>query len=212
MTNQKLFKRQEILKLVEKYFGESEFGLEHLNGEMFIFFNAYLVDKILFTQEIDVFIPFDDVFCGKKLNEKSYLRDKVVLEQYIEFYFEKEENFPTMKVNSIETSSIIDAYRSMKKYCEKIMNFLKDLSKYYEGNVNYTYQDRRYKDQFLQKKSFHKPSEPATNEGPAAMGYFVEENIISEDELKSKNHLEIVCVQESLLEIFIKFSEFAETI
>jgi len=100
MSAQRLFKRKEILKLVEKYFGESEFGLEHLNGELFVFFHGFLKDKVLFTQEIDVFIPFEEVYKGEKLNEKSYLRDKIVLEQYIEFYFEKEENFPTMTVSS----------------------------------------------------------------------------------------------------------------
>ena len=210
MSTQMLFKRQEILKLVEKYFGESEFGLEHLNGELFVFFHGFLKDKVLFTQEIDVFIPFEEVYQGEKLNEKSYLRDKIVLEQYIEFYFEKEENFPTMTVSSTKVSSIENAHKGMKKNCDKMVNFLKDLPSKYDGEVKYTYQDRRYKDKWLQKKAFHTPSKPEENEGPAAMGYFVEETLIEKDQLLSKDNLERVCVKDSLLEIFKNFYEFIE--
>ena len=210
MSNQRLFKRQEILKLVEKYFGESEIGLEHLNGQLYVFFHGFLVDKLLFTQEIDVFIPFEEVYQGEKLNEKSYLRDKIVLEQYIEFYFEKEENFPTMKISSTKVSSIEEAHKEMKKNCEKMMDFLKDLPSKYDGEVNYTYQDRRYKDKWLQKKAFHTPTKSEENEGPAAMGYFVKEKIIENEHLLSKNNLEIVCVKDSLLEIFKNFNEFIE--
>ena len=208
MTSQKLFKRQEILQLVEKYFDESEFGLEHLNGEMYIFFNAFLVDKILFTQEIDIFIPFEEVYHGQKLNEKSYLRDQIVIEQYIEFYFEREENFSTMKLNSTLTPTIEDAYKNIKQYCNNIVAFLKDLSKNYDGDVKYTYQDRRYKEQFLQKKSFHKPAEDAKSEGPAAMGYFVEEKYISNKQLNTKEAADFVCLQDSLLEIFRDFYNY----
>ncbi len=210
MSTQRLFKRQEILKLVEKYFGESEFGLEHLNGELFVFFHGFLKDKVLFTQEIDVFIPFEEVYQGEKLNEKSYLRDKIVLEQYIEFYFEKEENFPTMTVSSTKVSSIEDAHKGMKKNCEKMVNFLKDLPAKYDGEVKYTYQDRRYKDKWMQKKAFHTPTKPKENEGPAAMGYFVEEKLIEKEQLLSKDNLERVCVKDSLLEIFKNFYEFIE--
>ena len=174
MTTEKLFNKQDVLKLVEKYFGESEFGLEHLNGELYVFFHGFLVDKVLFTQEIDVYVPSEEVFRGEKLNEKSYLREKVVLEQYIEFYFEKEENFPTMSVSSTKVASLEEAYNGMKKNCRKMMNFLKDLPKYYDGDVKYSYQDRRYKDKFLQKKAFLTPAETEKVEGPASMGYFVE--------------------------------------
>lgn len=210
MTTEKLFKRQEILKLVEKYFGESEIGLEHLNGQLYVFFHGFLVEKLLFTQEIDVFIPFEEVYMGQKLNEKSYLRDKIVLEQYIEFYFEKEENFPTMSVSSKKVASIEDAHKEMKKNCEKMMNFLEDLSSNYDGEVKYTYQDRRYKDKWLQKKAFHTPTKPEENEGPAEMGYFVEEKLIEKEQLLSKNNLEIVCVKDTLLEIFKNFYGFIE--
>ena len=210
MTTEKLFKRQEILKLVEKYFGESEIGLEHLNGQLYVFFHGFLVDKLLFTQEIDVFIPFEEVYLGQKLNEKSYLREKIVLEQYIEFYFEKEENFPTMSVSSTEVDSIEEAHNRMKKNCKQMMNFLEELSKYYDGNVNYTYQDRRYKDQFLRKKSYHTPAEPEEVKGPSSMGYFVEEMEMENEQLKAKDVLETVCVTDSLLEIFKNFYEFIE--
>ncbi|MCG3223468.1 MAG: hypothetical protein H7647_03310 [Candidatus Heimdallarchaeota archaeon] len=210
MITEKLFKRQEILKLVEKYFGESEIGLEHLNGQLYVFFHGFLVDKILFTQEIDVFIPFEEVYMGQKINEKSYLRDKIVLEQYIEFYFEKEENFPTMSFSSKKVSSMKEAHNGMKKNCEKMMKFLEGLSSKYDGEVKYTYQDRRYKDKWLQKKAFHTPTKPEENTGPASMGYFVEEKLIENEQLLSKDTLEIVCVKDSLLEIFEKFYEFIE--
>jgi len=208
MTTEKLFQRQEILKLVEKYFGESEFGLEHLNGELHVFFHGFLVDKVLFTQEIDVYIPFEEVYRGEKLNEKSYLREKVVLEQYIEFYFEKEENFPTMSLSSEKVASMKEAHNGMKKNCEKMMSFLKDLPKYYDGNVNYSYQDRRYKDKFLQKKSFHTPAKTEEVEGPASMGYFVDEKLLENEQLQTKDILEFVCVKDSLLKIFKNFYEF----
>ena len=210
MTTDKLFQRQEILKLVEKYFGESEFGLEHLNGELHVFFHGLLVDKVLFTQEIDVYIPFEEVYRGEKLNEKSYLREKVVLEQYIEFYFEKEENFPTMSVSSEKVASMKDAHNGMKKNCEKMMNFLKDLPKLYDGDVKYSYQDRRYKDKFLQKKSFHTPAKSKGVESPESMGYFVEEKLLENEKLQSKDTLELVCVNDSLLDIFKNFYEFIE--
>ncbi len=210
MTTEKLFKRQEILKLVEKYFGESEIGLEHLNGQLYVFFHGFLVDKLLFTQEIDVFIPFEEVYMGQKLNEKSYLREKIVLEQYIEFYFEKEENFPTMSLSSTEVASMKEAHKCMKKNCKKMMSFLEDLSKYYDGKVTYTYQDRRYKDKFLQKKSYHTPAEPEEVKGPSSMGYFVEEKQIENEQLRDKDVLETVCVKDSLLEIFKNFYEFIE--
>ncbi|MHA1346303.1 MAG: hypothetical protein ACTSVO_00695 [Candidatus Heimdallarchaeaceae archaeon] len=210
MTTENLFQRQEILKLVEKYFGESEFGLEHLNGELHVFFHGFLADKVLFTQELDVYIPFEEVYKGEKLNEKSYLREKVVLEQYIEFYFEKEENFPTMAVSSEKVASMKDAHNGMKKNCEKMMNFLKDLPKFYDGDVKYSYQDRRYKDKFLQKKSFHTPAKPKGVESPESMGYFVEEKLIENDQLKTKDIIEFVCVKDSLLDIFKNFYDFIE--
>ncbi len=210
MSPEKLFKRQELLELVEKYFGESEFGLEHLNGELHVFFHGFLVDKVLFTQEIDVFIPLEEVFQGKKLNEKSYLREKIVLEQYIEFYYEKEENFPTMSVNSSKVASIEEAHKGMMKNCEKMVNFLKDLPNKYDGEVNYTYQDRRYKDKWLQKKAFHTPDELTKEEGPASMGYFVEEKQIAKNQLQDKGFLKIVCIKDSLLDIFKNFYEFIE--
>ena len=210
MTTEKLFNKQEVLKLVEKYFGESEFGLEHLNGELHVFFHGFLFDKVLFTQEIDVYIPSEEVFRGEKLNEKSYLREKVVLEQYIEFYFEKEENFPTMSVSSTKVASMEEAYNGMKKNCKKMMSFLKELPKYYVGDVKYSYQDRRYKDKFLQKKAFHTPAETEKVEGPASMGYFVEEKLIENEQLQNKDFLEFVCVKDSLLEIFNNFYEFIE--
>jgi len=91
-----------------------------------------------------------------------------------------------------------------------MVNFLKDLPAKYDGEVKYTYQDRRYKDKWMQKKAFHTPSKPEENEGPAAMGYFVEEKLIEKEQLLSKDNLERVCVKDSLLEIFKNFYEFIE--
>ena len=188
--------------------GDSEFGLEHLNGELFIFLNSILVENVLFTQELDIYIPFEDVFFGEKINKKSYLREKIVLEQYIELYHEKEENFSTMREDSVSATDVDEAFQKMKEFCTKIQNLLIEIPNHYSGDVKYTYQDRRFKEEFLKRSAFQpKPSEPKIEENPEHLGYFVEGFTLIADQLKDKEELEIVKLDEGLIDILKSFKE-----
>ncbi len=208
MTSQNHFKRNELLDCIEKNMGDSEFGLEHLNGDLYIFLNSILVDNVLFTQELDIYIPYDDVFFGNKINKKSYLREKIVLEQYIELYHEKEENFSTMKADSSTVSNVDEAFQSMKEFCVKIQKLLNEIPNYYSGDVKYTYQDRRFKEEFLKRSAFQsKPSEPKLAENPENLGYFVEGFTLEAEKLKNKEELKIVKLDEELLDILKSFKE-----
>ena len=212
MTSQNLFNRTELLEFIEQKMGDSEFGLEHLNGDMYIFLNSILVDNVLFTQELDIYIPYEDVFFGKKMNKKSYLREKIVLEQYIELYHEKEENFSTMKVNSGSAESVEEAFQSMNEYCSKIQMLLNEIPSYYSGDIKYTYQDRRFKEEFLKRSAFQsKPSEPKVAENPENLGYFVEGITLDADQLKNKDELKCVKLDEELLDVLNSFREFAQS-
>jgi len=209
VTSQNHFKRKELLDCIEQKIGDSEFGLEHLNGDLYIFLNSILVDNVLFTQELDIYIPYEDVFFGKKINKKSYLREKIVFEQYIELYHEKEENFSTMKVNSIPAESVEEAFQSMKDFCDKIQNLLSEIPSHYSGDVKYTYQDRRFKEEFLKRSAFQpKPSEPKVAENPENLGYFVEGITLVADQLRNKDELKCVKLDEELLDVLKSFREF----
>ncbi len=209
MTSEKRFDRQELLKKIYEFFGDSEFGLEHLNGEMYIFLNSFLVENVLFAQELDIYIPYEDVFFGKKINKKSYLRENIVFEQYIELYHDKEENFSTMKVNSNTAESVEEAFQSMKDNCNKIQILLNEIPSYYSGDVKYTYQDRRFKEEFLKRSAFQsKPSEPKIAENPESLGYFVEGITLVTDQLKNKEELKCVQLDDEFLDVLKSFKEF----
>ena len=208
MTSQNIFNRTELLECIEQKMGDSEFGLEHLNGDLYIFLNSILVDNVLFTQELDIYIPYEDVFFGKKINKKSYLREKIVLEQYIELYHEKEENFSTMKADSSTAANVDEAFQSMKQFCTKIQNLLEEIPNHYSGDVKYTYQDRRFKEEFLRRSAFQpKPAETKVAENPENLGYFVEGFTLVADQLKNKDELKIVSLDDDLLDILKSFKE-----
>ena len=211
MTSQNHFNRKELLEYIHQKMGDSEFGLEHINGDLYIFLNSILVEDVLLTQELDIYVPYEDVFFGKKINKKSYLREKIVFEQYIELYHEKEENFSTMKVNSSSAESIEEAFQGMKDFCNKIQLLLSEIPSYYSGDVKYTYQDRRYKEEFLKRSAFQpQPSEPKIAESPENLGYFVEGITLVADQLRDKDELKCVKLEDELLDVLKSFREFAQ--
>ena len=78
MSSGEIFKREELTEKIQEIFGTPEFGLEHINGDMYIFNNSYLVANVLLTQEIDIYIPSEKVFFSGEYDEKTYLREKIV--------------------------------------------------------------------------------------------------------------------------------------
>lgn len=171
-----IFKREELTDKIQEIFGTPEFGLEHINGDMYIFNNSFLVANVLLTQEIDIYIPSEKVFFSGEYDEKTYLREKIVFEQYVEIYTNKNENFSTMASGSKKAASFDEAFVNLEKFGKKIYLMLEKLAGYYSGEVKYSYQDCRFKG--LEKKDHGSSSEH---------GYFVQSSSISSQELSSGN-------------------------
>jgi hypothetical protein len=176
VSSGEIFRREELTEKIQEIFGTPEFGLEHINGDMYIFNNSLLVKNVLLTQEIDIYLPREEVFLTKEFNEKTYLREKIVFEQYIEVYTNTDENFSTMTSGSKKAESIESAFKNLEKFGRKIYAMLDKLAEYYSGDVEYSYQDCRYKG--LEKKDYESVSEH---------GYFVQSSSITSKELSSGN-------------------------
>jgi len=172
----KIFKREELTEKIQEIFGTPEFGLEHINGDMYIFNNSFLVANVLLTQEIDIYIPSEKVFFSGDYDEKTYLREKIVFEQYVEIYTNKNENFSTMVSGSKKVASFDEAFANLEKFGRKIYVMLEKLVEFYNGDVEYSYQDCRFKG--LEKKDYESSSEH---------GYFVLRSSISSQDLISGN-------------------------
>ena len=188
-----IFKREELTDKIQEIFGTPEFGLEHINGDMYIFNNSFLVANVLLTQEIDIYIPSEKVFFSGEYDEKTYLREKIVFEQYVEIYTNKNENFSTMASGSKKAASFDEAFVNLEKFGKKIYLMLEKLAGYYSGEVKYSYQDCRFKG--LEKKDHESSSEH---------GYFVQSSSISSQELSSGNLKKIQQVDK-------KIQEYAES-
>ncbi|MHA1218616.1 MAG: hypothetical protein ACTSSN_10805 [Candidatus Heimdallarchaeaceae archaeon] len=187
MSSGEIFKREELTEKIQEIFGTPEFGLEHINGDMYIFNNSYLVSNVLLTQEIDIYIPSEKVFFSGEYDEKTYLREKIVFEQYVEIYTNKNENFSTMASGSKKAASFDEAFVNLEKFGKKIYLMLEKIAGYYSGEVKYSYQDCRYKG--LEKKEYESVSEH---------GYFVQGSSITNKELSSGNLKKLQQVDDEL--------------
>ncbi len=187
MSSGGIFRREDLTEKIQEIFGTPEFGLEHINGDMYIFNNSFLVKNVLLTQEIDIYLPKEEVFLTNEFNEKTYLRDKIVFEQYVEVYTNTDENFSTMTSGSKKVESIDIAFKNIEKFGRKIYAILDVLPEFYSGTVEYSYQDCRYKG--LEKKEYESVSEH---------GYFVKSSSISNQELSSGNLKEFQQVDQEL--------------
>ena len=187
VSSGEIFRREELTEKIQEIFGTPEFGLEHINGDMYIFNNSYLVANVLLTQEIDIYIPSEKVFFSGEYDEKTYLREKIVFEQYVEIYTNKNENFSTMASASKKADSFDEAFVNLEKFGRKIYLMLEKIAGYYSGDVKYSYQDCRYKG--LEKKEYESVSEH---------GYFVQSSSITNKELSSGNLKKLQQVDEEL--------------
>jgi len=187
VSSGEIFKREELTEKIQEIFGTPEFGLEHINGDMYIFNNSYLVSNVLLTQEIDIYIPSEKVFFSGEYDEKTYLREKIVFEQYVEIYTNKNENFSTMASGSKKAASFDEAFVNLEKFGKKIYLMLEKIAGYYSGEVKYSYQDCRYKG--LEKKEYESVSEH---------GYFVQGSSITNKELSSGNLKKLQQVDDEL--------------
>ena len=187
MSSDEIFRREELTEKIQEIFGTPEFGLEHINGDMYIFNNSFLVKNVLLTQEIDIYLPKEEVFFTKEFNEKTYLRDKIVFEQYVEVYTNTDENFSTMTSGSKKVESIDVAFKNLEKFGRNIYAILDIIAKYYSGDVEYSYQDCRYKG--LEKKEYESISEH---------GYYVQGSSITNKELSSGNLKKLQLVDEEI--------------
>ena len=187
MSSGEIFRREELTEKIQEIFVTPEFGLEHINGDMYIFNNSYLVKNVLLTQEIDIYLPKEEVFLTKEFNEKTYLREKIVFEQYVEVYTNKDENFSTMTSGSKKVEDIDVAFKNLEKFGRKIYEMLDVIAEYYSGDVEYSYQDCRYKG--LEKKEYESVSEH---------GYFVQGSSITSKELSSGNLKELQLVNQDI--------------
>jgi len=187
VSSGEIFKREELTEKIQEIFGTPEFGLEHINGDMYIFNNSYLVANVLLTQEIDIYIPSEKAFFKKEFDEKTYLREKIVFEQYVEIYTNKNENFSTMVSGSKKITSFDEAFANLEKFGRKIYNMLEKIAEFYGGDVEYSYQDCRYKG--LEKKD---------QVGSSERGYFVQKSSINSQELSGGNIKELQQVDKEI--------------
>ena len=187
MSSGEIFRREELTEKIQEIFGTPEFGLEHINGDMYIYNNSYLVRNVLITQEIDIYLPKEEVFMSKEFNEKTYLRDKIVFEQYVEIYTNEDENFSTMVSGSKKVETLDEAFNNLEKFGRKIYQMLDKLAEFYSGDVEYSYQDCRYKG--MKKEEYESASEH---------GYYVQSSSISNKELSSGNLKKLQLVDEEI--------------